>query len=187
MDKKQILSPEVLRQLLRYDPETGRLYWRHRQPVWFSEGGRTSADHAASAWNKKYAGAEAFTHDSARGYFKGRVLDVNISAHQAAWVIQTGAWPEHEVDHINGDKHDNRWANLRAATRQQNQFNRAARKDNTSGAKGVYFDKRSGKWAAQIRHNGKRLNLGLHADVASAAKAYEEASKVLHGEFARHS
>lgn len=186
MDEKQILSPHALRQLLRYEPETGRFFWRPRDGSWFCSGGRTTAEHAASTWNTKYAGKEAFLRDNGRGYLAGRVLNVGVSAHRAAWAIQTGQWPEHEVDHINGHKHDNRWENLRAATRSQNQFNRPARKDNSSGAKGVYFDKRSGKWAAQIRHNGKRFNLGLHASVDMASAAYRAGSERLHGEFARN-
>lgn len=89
------------------------------------------------------------------------------------------------IDHINLDKLDNRRKSLRAATQAQQTMNVAARKDSTSGFKGVCYHKRNHKWLAQIAHNGKRHHLGLFTNKLEAAKAYNEAAIKYFGEFAR--
>jgi hypothetical protein len=88
------------------------------------------------------------------------------------------------ADHRNHDTLDNRRFNLRPATEAQNHQNSRKRRDNTSGFRGVSFQKRSGKWQARIRVNGTRLYLGCHATPEIAAIAYAEAVHRLHGEFA---
>lgn len=90
-----------------------------------------------------------------------------------------------EVDHINGNGLDNRRSNLRPATRAQNCANMRRSKANTSGYKGVSWHKGGRKWHAQIRGDAKREHLGLFTDPADAAKAYDNAARRLHGEFAR--
>lgn len=87
-------------------------------------------------------------------------------------------------DHINKNKHDNQRRNLRVATQQQNNCNVNRRKDNTSGYKGVYFNKPIQKYVALIKVNGKRKHLGCFVEAVNAAKAYDEAAKQFHGEFA---
>ena len=79
-----------------------------------------------------------------------------------------------EVDHVNRNGLDNRKINIRECTRSQNSLNARIRTDNTSGCKGVCFDKRSGKYAAQIKINGKRKHVGLFSTVEEAAKAFIE-------------
>lgn len=90
-----------------------------------------------------------------------------------------------EVDHINGDGLDNRVENLRLVNRHQNQRNSKKRRDNSSGLKGVYFDKKSGKWRAKIRVNGYQKSLGLFLSKDDAYDAYCSASKKYHGKFGR--
>lgn len=90
-----------------------------------------------------------------------------------------------EVDHIDGDKLNNDLSNLRWATRSENQRNRGKQSNNTSEFKGVSFHKRSGKWQAYIKVDGKRKHLGLFHTKEEAAAVYEEAAKELHGEFYR--
>jgi len=90
-----------------------------------------------------------------------------------------------EVDHRDSDGLNNRQSNLRLATSSQNKCNSHTRKDNESGLKGVRLHKKSGTWTARICLHGKRLSLGYFHDKLSAAKAYEEAAKRLHGEFSR--
>jgi hypothetical protein len=90
-----------------------------------------------------------------------------------------------EVDHINGDGLDNRRSNLRLATREGNQRNRAARRDNTSGLKGVSLHVSTGKWQARIRTGGEQVYLGVFTTPEAAHEAYAEAAIRLHGKFAR--
>jgi hypothetical protein len=85
----------------------------------------------------------------------------------------TGRWPDNEMDHINRVATDDRWQNLRAATRAQNEWNKDKYRNNKSGVKGVYF--RDGKWIAGIRRNGTRQILGRFLTVQEAAAAYQQA------------
>lgn len=91
-----------------------------------------------------------------------------------------------EVDHINGNKLDNRRTNLRVCRRQQNCCNQLKQtKQTTSKFKGVYWSKERGKWHAQITYNQKRMALGRYASEVEAALAYNRAAERLFGEFAR--
>lgn len=89
------------------------------------------------------------------------------------------------VDHINGDGLDCRRENMRLATKSENSRNRGPNANNTCGYKGVYIDKGSGKWRARIRASDKRLHLGYFATPEAAARAYDEAARKHHGEFAK--
>jgi hypothetical protein len=89
------------------------------------------------------------------------------------------------TDHINGDGFDNRRANLREASHQQNCWNVTLRGLNTSGYKGVDFHKGTGKWRARIRTAEGRLALGYYYSPITAAQVYDAAARDLHGEFAR--
>ena len=106
-------------------------------------------------------------------------------AHRLAWFYCTGEFPKHEIDHKNGITDANQWLNLREATRSQNQHNTSLRSDNTSGYKGVTWNKKSKKWQAQIMANGKNNYLGCFNDMGRACAERSKAEKELHGEFAR--
>jgi len=88
------------------------------------------------------------------------------------------------IDHMNGNGLDNRRANLRPATRAENGRNSRRRVDNTSGFKGVVFDKPRGKWRSRIRVDDGRIHLGMFTDPIAAARAYDAAALEHHGEFA---
>lgn len=167
------ITPEICRQLVRYDPETGKFWWRTRGIQWFSD------QRSCSSWNAKYAGNEAFwvyTHD---GYRKGLLLRVSFRASRVAWAITYGEWPKGEVDHINGIKDDNRISNLRDVVRQVNAKNRSRRRDNRSGYTGVEAAETDGKWKASIKGYGKNILLGIYATKAEAVAARQAAQKVL--------
>ncbi len=92
-----------------------------------------------------------------------------------------------DIDHINRNPLDNRRSNLRPCTRAENLYNQPKHKNNSSGFKGVYWDKTHGYWKAEIRNNGPRIRLGYFRTKEAAFKAYCEACKKLHGEFGRTS
>lgn len=113
--------------------------------------------------------------------------DINIGnnsykEHRVAWYLMTGRWPSFEIDHKDLDKANNKWENLRQATRSQNVANTPIRITNTSGYKGVCWDRQSSKWKAQTR--GK--SIGLFNSPAEAHAAYVKAAKKFWGEFARN-
>jgi hypothetical protein len=97
----------------------------------------------------------------------------------------TGDWPTAEIDHANGTRDDNRWSNLRSATRSQNLVNARKPSTNTSGLKGVSWDAERGNWRAYLTLNGRNKYLGRFADPAEAHRAYFAAARLHFGEFAR--
>lgn len=181
---KQILpTPEQLRKLLRYEPETGKLFWRPRDVSYFNYTGSPSRQLAA--WNTRFLNKEAFTCTNSAGYKASVVMGVGLLAHRVAWAIYYGAWPSNVIDHINGITSDNRISNLRDCEHYENSRNARIRLTNKSGLKGVSWDRESGKWRAQIFSDGKKKNLGRFDDPFDAHHAYCTAAKKHRGEFAR--
>lgn len=115
-----------------------------------------------------------------QGYVRIKLDGRSYAAHRLAWLYVTGRWPDDEVDHENRNGMDNRWSNLRAATRGQNQQNRAIRKDNKSGFPGVTLCPVTKRWRARISKDRKQYFLGLFDDPAQAALAYRTAKQSLH-------
>lgn len=179
MAKKPLPCPTVLRQLLRYEPETGRLFWKPRGEHLFP-----SRRHCLT-WMTRYCGKQALNNVSSAGYLRGNVFNRNILAHRAAWAIQYGAHPVADVDHINGDPLDNRIENLRHATRSDNMANSRSARDATSNYLGVSFDAARGKWAAELTKKYKKHHLGRFSTEEGAARAYDMRALELHGPFAR--
>jgi hypothetical protein len=155
---------------LNYDPDTGVLTWRHRPdyPV---------------QWNGKWAGKPAGTFDSRGGMV--RIKRRPYKVHRIAWLLTYGEIPPTDIDHVNGDGRDNRIANLRIASRTQNNSNRGPQKNNSSGFKGVSWSTKYGFWCAQINHENKHYFLGYFNSPEEAHVAYREAASRLLGEFAR--
>lgn len=153
MASKRIDPPtiEELRSLFRYEPETGDLYW-------VAEGkGRIKKKPAGTKLNNGYMGVLI----GGKRYY----------SHRVAWALHTGAWPEDQIDHINGVKTDNRIENLRAATNNENGKNYGFNSRNTSGVKGVYYDKENAKWMAQIKVDGRSIKLGRFREFDDAVAA----------------
>lgn len=164
-------TADFVRNILQYDPTTGVFRWRERSDV-------------RASWNPQFAGKRAGSIGST-GYLKVSINDQTFLGHRLAWLIMTGAWPAHEIDHKDGNPANNRWDNLRRATRQQNQQNRRRHKSNKSGFKGVYKNSSGNTWAAQIYDLGRKIHVGNFPSAQAAHKAYCDASHRCYGEFAR--
>lgn len=165
------LSFALVDSLVAYDPDTGEVRWKHRPD-------------ADPWWNGRHAGRLTKTKDK-DGY---NVIVINgrrYTLHRIAFLLMTARWPTDDIDHINGTRDDNRWVNLREATRAQNLWNMRLKASNTSGFKGVSWSKVMNKWLAQIRTPGTNRMLGYFATPEEAADAYRKAATELRGEFAR--
>lgn len=166
MKRRSRLTRARLRELLHYNPKTGQFHW------WTRTGNRT--------WLGPLAGCV-----SRDGYRYIKVDHRIYREHQLAWFYMNGRWGRPLIDHRDGDGTNNRWTNLRQATRSQNCANCRRPRDNTSGYKGVHHYRRSGKWTAQICSNRKRFHLGTFETREEAREAYLKAARKLFGEFAR--
>jgi hypothetical protein len=156
----------TLKELVSYDPETGI----------FTRLVRTS--------NKVKVGDVVGARNS-HGYLFVNVCGKRYAAHRLAWYYVHGQWPDADIDHINGNKADNRIVNLRAATRSQNCANTPVRRNSKSGLKGVRWQEHAGKWKAQIKDRDGSRHLGYFDSKEAAHAAYVEAAGRLFGEFAR--
>lgn len=167
MRKSKKITAKMVRGLLDYNPETGDFYWlKHRGTV--------------------TSGTKAGCVNKAIGYVQIGVNLVRYYGHRLAWLHYYGEWPANEIDHVNGDRADNRISNLREATSGQNKLNKGARSDNLCGLKGAYLHA-PGKWRARIKANGIITDLGCYNSPEEAHRAYCKAALKLHGEFARTS
>jgi hypothetical protein len=160
-------------------------HWRHEDLIAaMSYDPATGIFTARITTGNRRAGMAAGTLH-ASGYevikFQGR----SVYAQRMAWFWVYGVWPPTELDHINGDKADNRIANLRPATKVQNSMNRGANKNNAAGVKGVCWRPDTGRWRAYITINGRKKSLGSFDDIEDAAAAYRTAATKSVGEFAR--
>jgi hypothetical protein len=169
------LTADQLRSLLNYDPKTGVFTWRRRE----------QQGHYARTWNTRYAGTIAGTPTVPRGYLQIMVNGRLYLAHRLAYLWMHGVWPVDEVDHRDTDPANNRWSNLRAATSSQGKMNTRIRSDNTTGHKGVWFEKRRNHWIAEIHADGKKRQIGSYSTIEEARAAREAAARQLHGRFAR--
>lgn len=179
MESVDLTSIEILRQILDYDQSTGEFFWTPRVPEMFSSQ-RFTNERACRVWNTRYAGKRTFTNNNGRGYLTARIGGVQFSAHRTAWAMHHGEWPAGLIDHINGDRHDNRIDNLRVVTTAENTKNSARSRNNTSGCTGVSFRKRSVRqkpWRAYIKVDRKLVELGQFWTKTEAIAARKEAER----------
>lgn len=175
----------LIPQVLRYEPETGELYWRHRPAGSFKGTSKRSAESVAANWNSRHAGKKAFTTVGSHGYRSGRLCGRGLLLHRVAFVCMTGDWPAYELDHINGDRLDNRWCNLRKATRGQNARNIRGH-SKTSPYIGVSWNSCLNGYMARVYHNGRSHYCGFSMDDPERlARQRDKKAKELFGEYAR--
>ena len=167
------LSAEFVRLLFDYEAETGFLRWQYQ----------TSKPRK---WNSRYAGTIAGS--SVKGYVQIQISNpnpLNYYAHQIVWCHGRGYWPLHQIDHINGERSDNRISNLRLATNSENGCNKPRQRNNTSGFVGVSFDPQRKMWRARVNLHRKMHDIGFFPTAEQAATARKDAVKRIHGEFAK--
>jgi hypothetical protein len=163
MRGRPLATPERIREVVDYDQDTG-LFTRKLAKVGFPVGRQMGSIN--------------------RDGYSIFMIDYRLyAAHRVAWVWMTGRWPTHQVDHINGQRADNRWVNLREATQSQNLMNCKRQSRNTSGYKGVFLD--NGRWRSVIQFEKKTKYLGSYSTPQEAHEAYCKAAREQCGAFAR--
>lgn len=160
-----MITQERLKELLHYDPLTG----------WFTN----LTDRSSRARKGDVAGT-----CTNQGYWQIQLGGIFYKAHQLAWLYVKGYIPD-EVDHENGIEYDNRFVNLRDATRSQNNAN-SERPTGVGGLRGVTWFERDLKWKAQIKIDGQSKHLGYFNTPEEAHMAYLNAADVIYGDFAFH-
>ena len=132
---------------------------------------------SAASFNTCFAGNEAFTSTNGDGYKQGVILGRHYRAHRVIWAMETGSWPEDQIDHENGVRDYNLISNLRPASNQENMKNSSIRSNNTSGHMGVSWHNKRGKWQSAIRVSGRSIYLGLFSDINDAIEARSAANR----------
>ena len=164
MANKPNITAEYIRSIMEYDPETGIFTWKLRLS------------------NRTKIGNEAGSIDKS-GYKKISVKNIDLYCHRLSFLYVNGEWPSLQVDHINGNRSDNRFCNLRLVSKNQNMHNMKSKKTNKLKIKGV--SKRGNKYFSQIVKSNKTFCLGYFDCPAAASFAYQIAADVHFGEYAR--
>lgn len=183
-NKAKPLPMDIIREALELDPTSKTwLRWKKRPLGSFAD------ERVMKLWNTKYSGEEAgslMAASTMKSYFVIKINQKKYLLHRIVYALATGSDPaDMEIDHVDRNGLNNNPLNLRLATRANNCHNQKIRKSNSSGAKGVYWCKRTMKWHSRIKTNKKNLNLGRFACLSEAAAAYEKAAREIYGEFAR--
>lgn len=156
------LTAELARELWSYCPDTGVLVWRVNRPF-----NRVQGKPTGSVCGDRYLCVQ--------------YQNKNYRVHRVIWLMVTGAWPNDELDHINGDRGDNRWVNLREATRVQQNYNRKSWGTYPKGVRKANSLEKP--YRAYITIDGKHKHLGVYKTPEEAHEAYKAAATELHGEF----
>lgn len=160
-----MITQDHLKSLLWYDAVAGVFVWKRG---------------VANVRAGRIAGSS-----KGAGYVGIRIDGVSYYAHRLAFLYVEGNFPDGPVDHVNMNKRDNSFANLRKATDAQNKMNRRALSTNQLGVKGVSLDTRIGKYVARIKANGRQKNLGGFSSIEAAKARYDSAANENFGSFAR--
>lgn len=160
-----MITQNELKKLLLYVPDTGSFIYKQDGKRNIKGGTIAGRPHSMGYWNIGLKG---------KSYL----------AHRLAWLYMTGTWPE-QIDHINHNRADNRFSNIRAVNNMINHMNRPMQKNNKSGCTGVHWDNTVEKWKSEIKIDGKKKHLGFFSDIGKAIKSRLEAN-VKYGFHANH-
>lgn len=161
-----VSEQQRLKDSLRYCPVTGDLYWKRKV--------------GSRGFEGQKAGYFCNTHKYMQMQFEGKPY----KSHRVAWLLYYGDWPKGQIDHINGNRSDNRIDNLRDVSLKENMLNKPSYKGKTSKYKGVSWRKDFNKWRALIQRDGKPENLGHFDCEREAALVYNHRAEQLFGEYA---
>lgn len=157
--KPKEISPELsafIKDSLEYNPETGLLHWTKQVAKCVQKG--------------------SLAGNPSAGYMSLMIKGRALLSHRVAWFLTYDSWPGY-IDHINGNKTDNRLSNLRECSKEENGWNRGKNKNGKCGFKGVYFHKsnrRAKPWSAKAKRKGIDIHIGYYATEEGAAKAYKD-------------
>jgi len=165
MDK---LTQFYLKECIHYNPSTGDAMWKTRPVTHFK------SERDSKIWNSNNAGNDIFCKGN-NGYLKLSINSKQYSLHRIAFLYVDGEMPVNQVDHIDRNRLNNTFSNLRHATAIQNAQNQPIRSNNTSGIKGVFWNSSRGKWCARITVNKKVIFLGYHTEKLKAKSARKAA------------
>lgn len=166
--KDKELPIEFLRECFNYNAETGDLTWKVRPQNHFP------TKKGCNVFNSRCACKKAGFQNS-RGYIAVNIGSYAYLSHRVSWALHYGVWPEKDIDHVSGDKTDNRISNLRMVTREINSRNQKLRKTNSSTCMGVTKDR--GSFRVRINVDGKRLSVGTFATLDEAIAARKQAER----------
>lgn len=170
------LSYSEISKLLKYDPETGKLFWLPRTAEMFQDSAfRAGTLARVKCWNARLAEKEAGALWP-NGYKVLSLYSRRYLAHRVVWIMHYGEWPSNHLDHVNGVRSDNRITNLREASYAENSKNRRPQV-NASGTMGVVWHKRDKRWQAGIMVSGKTIHLGQFTEKTDAIAARKQAEK----------
>lgn len=174
----RFIDPSDLHIYFNYNPETG-VVGRNKitpQQMLGNYKSEKTRDTASRSYNMVIKERPNGSIDLSTGYMQVIFFGKKMYLHRIAYALHHGVWPE-QVDHINGNKLDNRAENLRCVCQVENSRNQGLRKGNTSGYIGVTYNKANKNWLAQITVRGKNHYIGSFISKESARKARKEAEK----------
>ena len=157
-----LITQEFLRKGFLYEPETGDFYRKLKYGGWKIVGVTPNSD----------------------GYRRVGIFGTSYYIHRLIWLYMTGNWPPIDIDHVDRNPGNNRWNNLRLASRSQNTINSRLLDRNTSGVRGVCWNPIKSRWMARISLNGVRRHLGYFDSIEEAEQVYLLAAAELHEEYA---
>jgi hypothetical protein len=164
-----MINKEYINKIFHYDMETG-VFKRIMKQSWQGN------------W---YHCDDIIKSKTIYGYLQANVLGIPRLVHRLIFMYTNGEFPVNDVDHINGNRLDNRWVNLRLVDRQENLKNLGVRRDNTSGVMGVSWSANRNKWHSYIHLDGTRLNIG-HFDSKDDAIKARQFAEIKHGFHTNH-
>lgn len=167
--KSREMDIELLRSLIRYEPETGELFWLPRPVEMFP------CKCAHHRWTKRFVGKKAFSAKMANGYLLGRIFGKGFLAHRVVWALVHGEWPKGHIDHIDGNPKNNCINNLRDVPEHLNHRNNARKRDTKAPCNGVQYMPRRKKWRARIHYDGLTRHVGVFETLEEAIAARKDA------------